>query len=759
MSSNKADDLKVRLQGAMNRLTDAVAASNRNATEAGGDLLANALAEVAAHYGTTTTPEALTAGLPLSGGRLPLDHVALAARRAELSATVDAAKIETLSAVDLPVIALMNEGGCDIVWERRTSDSGVASAIVSPAGRPAARVAVPLAEIDQIAECTIVRLRPLSSIDERGDAALARTKANWFLPAFLTSRRIYAEAIAATVAINVLALALPLFTLNVYDRVLPNAVEATLWALALGAILATGFDFLIKTLRADFVDIASRRADVLLSNFIYGRLLGARTPSKPVSAGVRTNALREFETLREFFNSATLTTFGDLPFLLLFLSMIWVIAGQLVLIPLAAVPLMLFAGWLTQRSLARAAEENFRETAQKNAIAVEAVVGMESVKAAAAESWAATRWEQAVSDHIRSTHSIRRTSTLGINIIFAIQTVTQVLMVIAGFYMVKAGNLTMGGLIAGTMLAGRAMQPLGQIATLIARLHQTRLAFRAVTEIVDLEQERSDGAKLVHKPALSGALAIENLSFRYEADAQACLDDVGFTLKPGERVGIIGAIGSGKTTLLKLIHAVHVPEKGRVLFDGIPANQLDPAMLRRNVGLALQGADLFHGTIRSNIAMAAAGITDQDIIAAARAAGALDWITRLPKGFDTPVRERGAGLSGGQRQSVALARALVRRPPIMLLDEPTSDMDMASEQSVIRALDVFLKGRTVVAVSHRSAVLALVDRLIVLENGRKILDGPKADVLRRLEALTAARNTPETRTAAPRRRIKPEDAA
>jgi ATP-binding cassette subfamily C protein LapB len=324
-------------------------------------------------------------------------------------------------------------------------------------------------------------------------------------------------------------------------------------------------------------------------------------------------------------------------------------------------------------------------------------------------------------------------------------------MVVAGFYMVAAGKLTTGALIAATMLAGRALQPLGQIAMLISRLHQTRLAYRALNDIVMLDQERPDGQSLMTSVAMTGALACENLTYRYDPDAPASLDDVSFEVKAGERIGLVGAIGSGKTTLLKIIHAVHLPTLGRVLVDGVPVNQIDPAVLRSGIGLALQGADLFHGTIRSNISLADPGAPDEDILWAARAAGALDWILRLPKGFETPVRERGAGLSGGQRQSVALARALFKRPKIILLDEPTSDMDLGTEQHVVQSLSVAMKGRTVIAVSHRPAILALVDRLIVMDQGRRILDGPKEDVLRKIETMTAARSEQlKQRPSAPR---------
>lgn len=736
-----AGDMVGRLEAAAQRMAAAITPSRGAPPQ---DLLAQALCDVAAHYGSTTAVKALTAGLPLNEGRLPLEHVEAAARRANLSAEVSTVPFALLEAHDLPALVMTSGGGCDVLWniEAGSADLGRIARLSAP-GRPEVRVAVPVSEIDQSPSREIVRLRPLSGLDERGETAVQRSRPGWFLPAFLESRKIYGEAIAATVALNLLALALPLFTMNVYDRVLPNAVETTLWALASGVVLATLFDFLIKTLRAEFVDVASRRADVILSNLIFGRLLGARAPDRPVSAGVRANALREFETLREFFNSATLTAFGDVPFLFLFLAMIFMVAGPLGWIALLTVPVVLGIGWVTQKRLTRLTEEAFRESAQKNAIVVETIVGLDSVKAAGAESWAAGKWEAAVSDQIRSSHAIRHISNLGIHTIFAIQTLTQIAMVVAGFYLVAAGQLTMGGLIAATMLAGRALQPLGQVAMLITRLHQTRLAFRALSEIVDLEQERPEGARLLAKADLSGAISVEGVGFTYDKDAPPCLSDVTFSIAPGEHVGIIGAIGSGKTTLLKLMHAVHVPHKGRVAVDGVPVHQIDPALLRANIGLALQGADLFHGTIRTNIALADPGAPDEDVIASAKAAGALEWILRLPKGFETPVRERGAGLSGGQRQSVALARALFRSPRIVLLDEPTSDMDLMTEQHVVGSLKAALKDRTIVAVSHRPAVLALVDRLIVLEGGRKILDGKKDEVLRELEARRSAGRTPK----------------
>ncbi|MEQ1576254.1 MAG: type I secretion system permease/ATPase [Hyphomicrobium sp.] len=701
------------------------------------DPAADALADIARHYGIATTRIALTSGLPLTGGRLPLEHIGIAATRAGLKANVESRAPLSLEDHVLPVLVLLADGGLDILWAlERDSTGSPVFALLSEPGNAGVKARLAASELASVADGRIVTVSLASGLDERGETAGPAIDAGWFLPAFTASRRIYGEAIAATVAINVLALAMPLFTMNVYDRVLPNSAIDSLWALAIGVVLATLFDFALKTLRSIHVDAASRRADVVLANLIYGRLLGARLPDRPISAGVRANTLREFETLREFFNSATLTAFGDLPFIVLFLAAIWAVSGPLVLIALAAVPIVVGAGWLTQRALATLSQSQFKQTAQKNAVVVETLVSLEAIKAAGAESWAASKWEGAVAEHVRTGLEIRHLSNLGLNIVQSSQSIIQVVMIIVGFYMVAAGQLTTGALVAATMLAGRVLGPIGQIAMLVAKLHQTRIAYDQLSQLISEPQERPDGARFLSKTKFDGSIAFESVTFAYDKDAPPALKELSFDIKPGERVGVIGGIGSGKTTLLKLVQALHKPTSGRVLIDGVTVGQIDPATLRANAGLMLQDTDLFHGTIRSNIALADPGAPDDVVLAAAHAAGALEWIGRLPLGFETPVRERGAGLSGGQRQSVALARALVRRPRIVLLDEPTSGMDGRSEMLVIQRMSSYLEGRTLIVVTHRPAMLELANRLIVLEGGKKLLDGPKLEVLEALRQHT-----------------------
>ena len=701
------------------------------------DPLALSIADVARHHGQRTTAAILVHGLPLVGGRLPVEHLELAARRAGLEAQIADDHLASLDDAELPVIALIADGSADVVWQLIRDEHGRAvSADVSEPGRAETRTRVAIGEYSEASSGRVVKLRPARPVQGSGEGQLPRAEPSWMLQAFSTSRKVYGEAILATLAINVLALALPLYTMNIYDRVLPNAASETLWALSLGVILAMAFDALIKTLRARFVDAAGRRGDVMLANFIFSRLLGARL-APGISTGARANTLREYETLREFFGSATLTAFGDLPFLILFLAMIAVVAGPLVLVPMAAFPIVLAIAWWTQRRVAALTENQFRDTAQKTAIAVEYIAGLETIKAAGAESFAATRWERAVADGIRTGNALRDASGLGMTAIFTAQSLIQVLMIVAGFYMVAAGNLTTGGLIAATMLAGRAMQPLGQVAALVARLHQARIAFRLLDGIVKAPQEREDGAALIAPEHIAGGIDFESVTLAYDKDSPLVLRELQLAIKPGEKVAIVGGIGSGKTSLLKLIHGLVAPTAGRVMIDGLPVGHIEPTLLRGAIGLAMQDAEVFQGTLRDNITMGDSSLSDAHVLKAAKTSLAMTWISRLPKGLDTAVRERGAGLSAGQKQSLTLARALAREPAILLLDEPSSAMDPASESQLVERLRADIGQRTLLVVTHRPAILDLVDRIVVLEGGLKVLDGPKASVLASLRARAA----------------------
>lgn len=728
--------------GPANELIDQVraAASGLRASDHEHDALASIISAFAQHFGRPISTATLKHGLPLEGDRLPKEYGADAALRAGL--VLVATRLQPLKLEDyqLPVALYQRDGSLEVLWRLERDGRGrPVTAQVSASANIGQPVWVEASELAASATGEALTFKPQSGLDERGASAVTSAPENWFFAAFRDSRHIYAQAIAATLAINVLALAMPLFSMNIYDRVLPNAAEATLWALALGVGIAIIFDFLIRSLRAHFVDAASRRADVKLSGLIYGRLLGARNGGSVASTGVRANTLREFETLREFFNSATLTAFGDLPFMLLFIGVIYMVAGPVAFVVAAAIPVLLFVGWLTQRALHVLVLASFQEAAQKNAVAVETLVGLESIKAAGAESWAARKWEAAVAEHVRTGLKLRHTSNLGQHFVHAMQTLVQVLVVIYGFYLVSAGEMTMGALIAATILSGRALAPLAQSAMLLSRYNQVRIAYQTLNEIVAAPQERVAGASYISKTEFKGDIVFENVEYAYSKETAPALRAFNLKIVAGEHVGILGGIGSGKSTTLKLVQGLHRPTHGRVLIDGVSVEQIEPALLRENVGLILQGAELFHGSLRENITMGAPGTADRELLEAAETAGAMAWISRLPSGFDTLIRERGVGLSGGQRQSVALARALLRSPPILLLDEPTSDLDGRTEHHVIQHLQKDKVRRTLILVTHRPALLELVDRVVVLEAGRIRDDGPKSEVLERLQALHRAR--------------------
>jgi ATP-binding cassette subfamily C protein LapB len=675
------------------------------------------------------SPQALTAGLPLDGGRLTPELAVRAAERAGLSARLMRRPLHRISDLTLPCVLLLDDRSACVLVALLPGDH---ARVAMPESGGA--VELPLADIAERYRGYALFARPQVRFDRRAEQAAGAEPRGWCWGTLAEAWPIYAEVVLAAVLINLFALASPLFIMNVYDRVVPNRAIETLWVLAAGVITVFVFDFVLRNLRAYFVDGAGRIADLKLASRIFEQVMGIRMAARPASAGAFANNLREFESLRDFFTSATVVTLVDLPFVLLFIGIVWWIGGLVALVPAVAVPLVLAFGLLLQAPLNRIVRRTFQEAAHKHGVLVESIGGLETIKSVGAEGRMQRNFEQFVGATAASGMRARLLAGLGVNLALLAQNLVTVGVVIFGVYRIADGLMTIGALVACTIITGRAMAPLTQVAGLLTRYHQARAAYDALDRVMALPVERPAQARFLHRPQLRGEVAFRDVTFAYPGQKLPALHAVSFVIRPGERVGLVGRIGSGKTTIEKLVLGLYEPDQGAVLLDGTDLRQIDPADLRRSIGCVLQDVCLFHGTIRDNIALGAPVADDAAVLRAARIAGVEDFVARHPLGFDLNVGERGERLSGGQRQAVAVARALLLDPPILLFDEPSSAMDNGAEGRLKQRLEQILPGKTLLLVTHRASLLSLVERLIVLDGGRVVADGPRHDVLKALAA-------------------------
>lgn len=534
--------------------------------------------------------------------------------------------------------------------------------------------------------------------------------------------------------LNLLALATPLFVMNVYDRVVPNSALDTLWVLTSGMLVVIGFDFVIKGLRAHFIDRTGKRIDIELEARLFDQILGIRLKDKPASAGSFANLLRELEVLRDFFTSATLVSFVDLPFIFLFIIMFWFIGGPIAFVFMAALPLILLIGLAIHFPLKKSVEASMATGQGKHAVLVETLGSLETVKGLGCEAAMSQRWNQSAADSARHAVRSRSLSHLALNLTAIVQQTAYVVIIIIGVYLIKDGTLTSGGLIACSILSGRVMGPFAQIAQLITRLHHTMSAYKALDAVMALEVERENSNTFLHRPVFRGNLEFRDVGFSYPGASLPALRNVSLKIKAGERVAVVGKTGSGKSTMGKLLLSLYTPDQGAVLVDGTDLRQVDPADLRRWTGYMPQEVVLFQGSVRQNICVAHPQATDREILEAAHISGTNDFMRTHPQGYGLHVSERGSSLSGGQRQSISVARALLRNPNILVMDEPTSSMDTQSEALLVKRLKALLPGRTIVLITHRPTLLELVDRLVVMDEGQVVADGPKDAVLRQLQS-------------------------
>ncbi|OXY81953.1 type I secretion system permease/ATPase [Oceanimonas doudoroffii] len=694
------------------------------------DPLLQSLVFLTRFFGQPHQGEALINGLPLADGLLTPQLFSRAADRAGFSSRQDVTPLEEISALLLPCILLLKNGGACVLLE--LSDERGCRVLLPDTGE--GEQWLPADQLTKSYSGRVIYLKPRFRFDERSPRVLDHEHGHWFWSTLRRSSSIYRDVLIGSLLINLFALVTPLFTMNVYDKIVPNLAFDSLWVLATGAAVVFIFDFVMRLLRSHFIDVAGKKADVLLSARIFAKVMGMRMEARPPSTGAFARHLQEFEAIREFLTSATVAALVDIPFALLFLFIIWIFAGHMVWAPFIAMLLLLAVSLLVQRPLRHSIEEGSRLASQKNANLVEGIAGLETIKLFGAQGAFQHRWEQAVS-HMAGWGMKTRRLTNGVSTLASvIQQITTVSLIVLGVYLIAAGELSMGGLIAAVMLGSRAIAPMVQLSVLSTRYNHARSAMDILEKVMAAPDEQEEGRRFVHHPEFRGDIVFDRVNFRYPGSGQDVLSNVSLHIRPGEKVAVIGRIGSGKTTLERLVAGLYQPTQGAIRIDGIDMHQLQPAVLRSNMGCVPQDVTLFYGTIRDNIVIANPLADEAAVLSAAERAGVTLFTNQDPDGLDRQVGEGGRLLSGGQRQAVAIARALLNDPVMLILDEPTSNMDNRSELHVRQQLQRLDAHQTLLLVTHRTSMLEVVNRIIVLEQGRVMANGPREQVLAQLQA-------------------------
>lgn len=701
------------------------------------DPLAASLIYLAAYHGRAVSREALLGGLPILDGRLSVALYDRAARRAGLETEAIKRDILDIPALVLPAVLIMRNGTTLILLG--IDQDNKSTKVLDPSSRPSTPQIVPIRAIAAEYTGYAFLVRAAVEADARAVAAGNLPRDHWFWSVVKVHWRSYGHIALAALLTNLLALATPLFIMSVYDRVIPNGAIPSLVALSIGMGLAIVFDFVFRAVRSRMIDVTGKTVDVVLASNIFEHVMAVKMAQRPTSVGIIANQLRDFDSVREFFTSGSVVSATDLIFAVLFVGVLFLIAGPLAWIPLIMLPIMVTVGLALQRPLDRAMKRLQAESAARHGVLVESLSGLETVRATGAEARMQTAWERSVAATARSGEDVHFWATLSLTSASSAQQITSLFLVVIGVFLILDGQLSVGALVAANMLAGRVLAPIAGIAQVITRGTQTLLSLKAIDRIMSLERERSPQRAYVARKIEEGRIAFENVSFAYPNAPGNALEKVSFKIEGGERVGIIGRVGSGKTTVGRLLLGFYEAKEGRILIDGVDSRQYDPSDLRTGIGFSMQDTDLFFGKLRDNIALGKPEATDEEVLTAARLSGVESFIAGHPMGYDMPIAEGGRSLSGGQKQAIGLARVLIRKPRVLFLDEPTAHFDVRSEAEFLARLKAIQGNQmTLIVSTHRLSLLGAVDRLLLFDNGRLVADGPRDKVLAILQGRPAA---------------------
>lgn len=713
------------------------------------DALLQAVLWLTRHHGRERSAASLLAGVPIRDGLQP-DQAVRVLQEAGYQAGLLSRDLADLNSLLMPVVALLRDGDACVLSRRIfAADRGETHYEIVLAGAGGATCVVPESELlEEYLGHVLVASPRIEAPAARDDtAALLQPGSHWLWGTLRRFTPYYRSAMLAALVSNVMMMVGGLVSSVIFDKVIPHQAFVTLWTLAAGAGLALLLDLAARQLRAHLIDLSGRKADLIIGSLLFRQTLGVRMEHRPTSAGGYAHHLAQIETVRDFFASATLATLSDLPFVLLFVVMTFIIGGPLGWVLALSIPLILGMVLLVQGSLKRAMRDNLQQQTDLQSVLVETVDGLEDLKASGAQGRFLHRYEQATAQAAASALRARSISAWSNNLSAAAQQAVTLVMLVWGVYLIRDGVVTAGALVGAVMFAGRAIAPLGSVVSLAVRYQGARAAMLALNRLMELPMERDAQRSYVARPRIQGGLALRSAAFSYPPTghdlAPTVLSEVSLQINPGDRVAILGRIGSGKSTLLRLLAGLYQPTAGRVEVDGIDLRQIDPADFRARVGLVTQEPRLFSGTLRDNVLLDRTAADASRLSAVAQLTGLERLINSHPMGWDLPVGERGSLLSGGQRQLVALARCLVTGPQILLMDEPTSSMDAQSELNFLQRLRGAVGQRTLVVVTHRPALLELVTRLVVVDGGRIVMDGPKAQVLAAL-AIPQPGRTPDT---------------